>query len=131
MTTTPSTLATGAPAPSAAPLLDAERLTVYHVALEFHQQASILAGRCDAVMRDQLRRASLSVVLNISEGAGQRSRAQKRRFYGIARGSATESAAIVDVLRVSQVATPDESREARVLLVRIVQMLTRLDRSLL
>jgi four helix bundle protein len=130
MTNTPSTLSTGAPASDAAPLLDAERLDVYAVALEFQVQASGLALRCDAVVRDQLRRASLSCVLNIAEGAGQRSRPQKRHLYGIARGSAMECAAIVDVLRVRGVATPAECRQARARLVRIVQMLTKLDVSL-
>jgi four helix bundle protein len=110
--------------------LDAERLDVYRVALEFQSQASVLALRADAVVRDQLRRASLSVVLNIAEGAGRRSCAQKRHLYSIARGSAMESAAILDVLRGRGVATPAEGRAARALVVRVVQMLTRLDQAL-
>ena len=137
MSNTPSTHSTVAPASDSVPsprmlaaLLDAERLHVYRVALEFQSQASGLALRADAVVRDQLRRASLSIVLNIAEGAGQRSRAQKRHLYSIARGSAMESAAIVDVLRVRGVATPAEHRAARGLAVRIVQMLTRLDPAL-
>ena len=130
MSDTPSTPASGAPAPDAAPVLDAERLEVYRVALEFQAQAALLATRGDAVIRDQLRRASLSVVLCIAEGAGQRSRAQKRHLYGIARGSAMESAAIVDVLRVRALVRPAECRQSRALLVRIVQMLTKLDQSL-
>jgi four helix bundle protein len=137
MSNTPSTHSTVAPASDSAPLfdagsplLDAERLDVYRVALEFHSQASVLALRADAVVRDQLRRASLSVVLNIAEGAGQRSRAQKRHLYAIARGSAMESAAIFDVLRGQGVALARECHVARALAVRIVQMLTRLDQSL-
>jgi four helix bundle protein len=130
MSHTPATHAGVAPAPEAAPLLDAERLDVYRAALEFQIQAALLCACCDAVTRDQLRRASLSVVLCIAEGAGQRSRAQKRHLYGIARGSAMESAAIVDVLRVRALAAPASCRQARALLVRIVQMLTKLDQSL-
>ena len=130
MSDTPSTPASVAPAPHAAPFLDAERLDVSRVAVSFQGQAAALAVRCDAVLRDQLRRASLSIVLNIAEGAGQRSRLQKRHLYGIARGSATESAAIVDVLRVRELASADECQEARALLVRIVQMLTKLDQSI-
>ena len=130
MTNTPSTSGAVAPAPDSAPALDAERLDVYRVALEFQVQAAALALRCDSVTRDQLRRASLSCVLNVAEGAGQRSRAQKRHLYSIARGSAMECAAIIDVLRVREVAAPAECRQARVRLVRIVQMLTRLDQSL-
>ena len=130
MTHTPSTHSTVAPASDSAPLLDAERLIVYGVALEFQSQASALALRADAVVRDQLRRASLSVVLNIAEGAGRRARAQKRHLYSIARGSAMESAAILDVLRGHGVASRLEWRQARALVVRTVQMLTKLDQAL-
>ena len=130
MSNTPSTHSTVAPASDCAPQLDAERLVVYGVALEFQSQASALALRANAIVRDQLRRASLSVVLNIAEGAGRRSPAQKRHFYSIARGSAMESAAIVDVLRVRGVAAHTECRQARALVVRIVQMLTKLDQAL-
>ncbi|HYU42376.1 MAG TPA: four helix bundle protein, partial [Vicinamibacteria bacterium] len=105
-------------------------LVVYGVALEFQLLASALSLRADAIMRDQLRRASLSIVLNIAEGAGQRSRPQKRQLYSIARGSAMESAAILDVRRGHGVASRVEWRQARALVVRIVQMLTKLDRAL-
>jgi len=127
---TPSTHSTGAPASDSAPLLDAERLVVYGVALEFQLLASALALRADAIVRDQLRRAGLSIVLNIAEGAGQRSRAQKRHLYSIARGSAMESAAILDVLRGHGIASHVEWRQTRALVVRIVQMLTKLDQAL-
>jgi four helix bundle protein len=111
-------------------LLDAERLDVYAVALQFHGLATVLASRADSVVRDQLRRASLSCVLNIAEGAGQRSRPQKRRFYAIARGSAMECAAVLDVLRSTALTSDAEARQGRTWLVRMVQMLTRLDQSL-
>ena len=129
MSKTPSTPGAVAPAPDSAPLLDCERLDVYRVALEFQVLGAELCAAGDAVLRDQLRRASLSVVLNISEGASQWSRPQKRRYYRIALGSTTEAAAIVDVLRVRGLATPEVCRRARALLVRTVQMLTKLDRS--
>jgi len=130
MSHTPSTHSIVAPASDSAPLLDAERLIVYGVALEFQLLASALALRADAIVRDQLRRASLSIVLNIAEGAGQRSRAQKRHLYSIARGSAMESAAILEVLRGHSVASHVEWRRARALVVRVVQMLTKLDQAL-
>ncbi len=93
---------------------------MYRVALEFQVQASALVLRTGAVVRNQLRRASLSCVLNVAEGAGQRLWAQKRNLYGIARGSAMECAAIIDVLSVRGVATPAETGRGRALLVRMV-----------
>jgi four helix bundle protein len=120
----------GALAPESAPFLDAERLEVYRLALEFNVMANVFAMRTDAVVRDQLRRASLACVLNIAEGAGARSTGQKRNLYGIARGSAMECAAIVDVLRLRRLASTAEANRGKSLLVRIVQMLTKLNQSL-
>jgi four helix bundle protein len=111
-------------------VLDAEKLDVYRIALEFNAVATVLAGRADSVVRDQLRRASLSIVLNVAEGAGQRAAGQKRNLFGIARGSALECAAIVDVLRIRGRLSVAEASQARSRLVRIVQMLTKLDQSL-
>ena len=103
--------------------VDPHRLDVYAVALDFHRQASALAhARGLAPLRDQLGRASLSVVLNIAEGSGRFSPADKARFYGMARGSACECAAILDVLD----ATGNSLSGERDLLARIVRMLTRL-----
>ena len=50
----------------------------------------------------------------------------KARFYAMARGSATESAAVLDVLWVRGLVDARLRTRARSLLVRIVQMLTRL-----
>jgi hypothetical protein len=70
---TRSTLATAAPAPVAAPAsLDAERLDVFHVAVEFDGLVSTLGVRASRNLRDQLERASSSVVLNLCEGAARR-----------------------------------------------------------
>ncbi len=58
----------------AAPVLDAEKLAVYQVALELQVLASGLVPPQHRVLHDQLERASLGVVLTIAEGAGRRSR---------------------------------------------------------
>src|SRR5688500_16772936 len=75
---------------------DAHKLAVYHIAVAFQAAAMALLPKGHAVLRDQLERASLSIVLNIAEGAGRRSRRDKSRFYTIARGSGMESAALID-----------------------------------
>jgi len=112
------------------PQLDANRLHVYHVALELHTLASTLVANLNRIVRDQLERASLSVVLNIAEAGGRRSRRDKARYYAIARGSATEVAALLDVLAIRRLASPASIRTGRRLAIRIVQMLTRMDQRL-
>ena len=124
--------ATPAPSPNTEPepILDAEKLEVYQVALELQALASTLVPPNHRVLHDQLERASLSVVLNIAEGAGRRSRKDKRRFYAMTRGSACECAAAVDVLRHRYLSPEGACATARSLALRVIQMLTKLDRAL-
>jgi four helix bundle protein len=112
------------------PQLDANRLHVYGVALELHCLCCTLVAQLNRIVKDQLERASLSVVLNIAEAGGRRSRRDKARFYAIARGSATEVAALLDVLALRRLASPAQIRSGRRLAIRIVQMLTRIDQRL-
>jgi four helix bundle protein len=119
------------PAPSAVEAeLDANRLHVYHVALELHALCSTLVATLNRILKDQLERASLSVVLNIAEAGGRRSRRDKARYYAIARGSATETAALLDVLALRRLASPAAIVTGRRLAIRVVQMLTRIDQRL-
>jgi len=71
-------------------MLDHEGLEVYQVALDFLVVANaIIEGlpRGRGHLSDQFTRASLSMVLNIAEGAGKYSKPDKRRYYLTARGS--------------------------------------------
>jgi four helix bundle protein len=108
------------------PVLAAERLDVYRVALQFAAFAAPCLSRVPAHLRDQLDRASASIVLNVAEGAGRRSGPDRARFFTIARGSATECAAVLDLLDARILVTEQAYQEGRTLLVRIVQMLSRL-----
>ena len=75
-------------------------MEVYQRALVFVRTASSLRTtllRRHAGLADQLDRAAVSIALNIAEGAGEFARREKARFYRIARRSATECAAILDV----------------------------------
>ena len=103
-----------------------QKLDVYRCATEFLGSATRLsnaAPRGYSSLSDQLRRAALSIPLNIAEGSGKFNR-DARRFYAIARGSALECAAIVDALEVVGVEVESEVGKARELLMRIVSMLT-------
>jgi len=112
--------------PVETPSLDAEKLRVYHVALELQCLANTLVPSVHRVLRDQFERASLSIVLNLAEGCGRVSRRQRRYHFGVARGSATECAAIADVLRLRRLSPPSDCFRARSLAVRCVQMTTKL-----
>ena len=66
-----------------------ESLLVYDMALKFHIGAmTLLPKRGYPNLRDQLERASLSIVLNIAEGAGRKSAADRARppIYRTPRG---------------------------------------------
>jgi four helix bundle protein len=107
--------------------LDADRLDDYRVAREFDAFGSrLLPRRGHAGLRDQLERAGSSICLNIAEGCGRFARLEKAHFYLIARGSAMECAAILDVSLSRGLLTAAAHRHGRGLLVRIVQMLTKL-----
>jgi four helix bundle protein len=110
--------------------LDAAKLHVYQVGLELHTQCSVLVAMTNRIVRDQLERASLSVVLNTAEAGGRHSRREKARFYAIARGSATEVGALLDVLERRHLGSPAAIRSARRLAVRCIQMLTRVHQRL-
>ena len=119
------------PAPSSEVRFDVERLDVYQLALEFQGLVSACRLTRDHALKSQLERASSSIILNLAEGSGRRQRGDKARFYGIARGSAMECAAAFDIIRIRRMATDAKCAEARGLLIRIVQMLSKLEASVL
>ena len=68
-------------------------------------------------------------MLNIAEGAGKFSGPDKAAFYTRARGSVTESAAVLDVLHILRLATESKVTTEKEALARIGQMLTKLIKS--
>jgi hypothetical protein len=120
----PNAFAPGPSHPSVAPLftgatlLDAEKLDVYRIALEFQSIASqLVPKRGYAELRDRARSR---------QHLDRRSPADKGRFYAMARGSTTECAAILDLLGARGLVDDRLRNRARALLVRTVQMLTQL-----
>src|SRR5438552_19094742 len=79
---------------------DHEKLDVYQEAIAFCGWVGefLTAIYSKAAAKDQLDRASTSLPLNITEGNGKFSDADRSRFLEIARGSALECAACLDVL---------------------------------
>ena len=104
---------------------DHEKLDVYQEAIAFCGWVGELLGEISAkaAAKDQLDRASTSLPLNIAEGNGKFSTVDRARFLEIARGSALECAACLDVFTVRKLVATDRIRPARERLVRIVNML--------
>ena len=106
-----------------------ERLDVYKLALDFAVLANDIVEalpRGRGHIRDQLARASTSIVLNIAEGAAKFSGPDKRRYYLIAAGSAAECAAIIDVLGRLNLVTDARREDGKRTLDRIAAMLVNL-----
>ena len=104
---------------------DHEGLDVYQEAIAFCGWIGDLLSEVavKAAAKDQLDRASTSIPLNIAEGNGKFSYADRARFLEIARGSALECAACVDVLAVRKLIAAERIIPAKEQLVRIVNML--------
>src|SRR5262245_54529317 len=99
-----------------------ERLDAYQQSVEFLGVSDEIANslpRGRSYLADQLRRAGLSIGLNLAEGAGEFAPADKARFYRMARRSATECAAILDACRVLGLAEPRAIMDGRSVLLRI------------
>ncbi len=112
--------------------LDHEKLDVYQLSLDFVVLANdVIEGlpRGRGHLADQLARASTSVVLNLAEGAGKHSKPDKRRFCLTARGSATESAALLDVYLRLNLLKQEQPQAGKEMVVRIVSMLIKLAQS--
>ena len=83
-------------------MFDFENLEVYKKAKAFNsiiRRTILIPGSLDAATKNQLRRAALSIVLNIAEGSSRFSKPDRRNFCVIARGSVFECVAIFDVLK--------------------------------
>ncbi len=79
-----------------------EKLKVYHKALDFADIVSNLTRQFPRgcfYLADQLNRASLSIAANIAEGNGRFSKADRRNFFGIARGSVQECVPLLELAR--------------------------------
>jgi four helix bundle protein len=105
-----------------------EKLHVYQKALQFISWAEDLIQEVlrKAAVKDQIDRASTSIVLNIAEGNGKLPGPERRRFLLIARGSAVECAACLDVFVAKRLVDEERIWPGKELLSEIVRMLSGL-----
>jgi four helix bundle protein len=86
------------------------------------------AGIRDAKLRDEALRAAKGTCLNIAEGAGRVTRADKARAYTVARGEAVECAAALEIAALLGEVPSAAAERVAALASEVVAMLTRLIR---
>jgi four helix bundle protein len=110
-------------------MLDHERLHVYQRAIELLARVLTVLPklpRGHAKLSDQLWRSASSIPANIAEGVGKRSLVERRSYYDHARGSAFETAAHLDVVRLLGHVEEDVISRAKKDVEEIVRMLSAL-----
>ncbi len=82
-------------------MFDFQNLAVYKKAKLFHINCKnlIQSKKLDRFVVDQLGRASFSVPLNIAEGSGKFSKADRKNYFTTARASIFECVAVLDILK--------------------------------
>ena len=91
----------------------------YQLAVDFYRQ--IAKQHIRGPLRDQLRRASSSIVLNLAEGSGRSGKKDQRRFYSIAFGSLRECQAIIDLELSENVEVADLADTLAAHLFRLIE----------
>ncbi len=82
-----------------------EDIKVYKEALILTKEIFLLCKHTDLrkeySLCDQIKRASISVCANISEGYGRRTKADFGQFLSISLGSCNETLALLDVIKIN------------------------------
>jgi len=110
-------------------MLNHERLKSYEYTLEIAKKVPLMLARLPpgcAYLSDQLKRAVSSILLNQAEGNGRRSYKERRRFFDIAIGSATESSAIFDIIFAYGYIESNTYKEIKDKLEQVVKIIYKL-----
>jgi four helix bundle protein len=91
-------------------MFEFQNLEVYKKAKTFHLDCKniILSKKLDSYVKDQLGRASFSIILNIAEGSGKFSKPDRRNYFVTSRGSVFECVAILDILSDQKIMSDEE-----------------------
>ena len=81
-------------------MFDFQKLEVYKKAKLFYinNKQIVNENKLETYIRDQLSRAAFSVPLNLAEGSGKFSKADRKNYYTTARASVYECVAILDII---------------------------------
>lgn len=104
-------------------------LDVHQKAVDFADLASALTESftCGCYfLADQLNRAALSVATNLAEGNGRFTKADRKNFFGIGRGSAQECVPLLELARRRRLLDDTRHAAMRAGLETIAKMLSGL-----
>lgn len=107
-----------------------EKLIAYQKAVQWYRDINTLlkahGKQISFGFSDQLRRASLSISLNLAEGNGRWHLGDKKQFFWVARGSAFECVPLLAILKEEGHITEGEHRSLYSKLEELSKMLTGL-----
>lgn len=110
--------------------LNHQKLDIYQVSRKFtvacYQFTNHLPSEEKFGMISQIRRAALSVHLNIAEGSSRKSSTERKRYYEIARGSINEIDAALDIAEDLNYFKSFDTTALADSMVRCFQMLSKL-----
>lgn len=112
-------------------------LQLNHQQLDVYKLARQLVKECYSVTENfpviekyalvqQIRRAALSVHLNIAEGCSRKSVPERKRYFEIARGSVVEIDAAFDIAADMKYFSPETNESLAALMNRCFMMLSKL-----
>ena len=113
--------------------LNHQKLQIYTVSRQFVLECYKLTKSLPADekfgMITQIRRAALSVHLNVAEGASRKSEAERKRYFEISRGSVIEIDAALDVASDLQYLTTIDTDKLGEAMIACFKLLTGLIQS--
>src|SRR3982751_3744809 len=110
--------------------LSHQKLDIYTLSRVFvrecYKLTKLLPDQEKFSLTQQIRRAALSVHLNIAEGCSRKSEKERKRFYEVARGSVIEIDAALDICSDLDYLKKEELKELGLTMVRCFSMLSRM-----
>ena len=106
-----------------------EKLHVYQKAVDFADAICTLSKdfpRGYFFLADQLNRAALSIAANIAEGNGRFTKADRKNFFGIARGSVQECVPLLELASRQKLLESSRHQQMKADLEEIAKMLSGL-----
>jgi four helix bundle protein len=107
-----------------------ENLQVYQKAVDFADRISSLTEKFPRgyyFLTDQLNRAALSIATNLAEGNGRFTKADRKNFFTIARGSTQECIPLLEIARRRNLIDEANHVGCRETLETIAKMLSGLE----